>query len=332
MTQRALDLREALVRELQRLYRREAARPWTEYHGLDDAQGRRDDRTGALHDWFAILPDRSVVLVDDAQARVPPDIVALADERPSERTAQATAATWIATEAQLGALRPGAQQPAGIGQRMRVTGSAFRFRGDLAVRTVAFADGTVVEQGFRSTSRGSSAPSSTPTRSCAFVPARRPDRPRTAGRRRRAPAARAHEGRVRPAAPALPEPAAGGARPRPGTRAAGPPARGRAAAVVDAGERDRRDRPAAVVDAGRGRPGDRARAPVRVAGGAAPRRGWPSARRTSSPRVSHELRTPLTSIRMYADLLKEGWVKDGADGAGLLRAHLGGERAARRGW
>jgi len=26
--------------------------------------------------------------------------------------------------------------------------------------------------------------------------------------------------------------------------------------------------------------------------------------------VSHELRTPLTSIRMYADMLKEGWVKD----------------------
>jgi signal transduction histidine kinase len=26
--------------------------------------------------------------------------------------------------------------------------------------------------------------------------------------------------------------------------------------------------------------------------------------------VSHELRTPLTSIRMYADLLKEGWVED----------------------
>jgi signal transduction histidine kinase len=28
--------------------------------------------------------------------------------------------------------------------------------------------------------------------------------------------------------------------------------------------------------------------------------------------VSHELRTPLTSIRMYADMLKEGWVKDEA--------------------
>jgi signal transduction histidine kinase len=28
--------------------------------------------------------------------------------------------------------------------------------------------------------------------------------------------------------------------------------------------------------------------------------------------VSHELRTPLTSIRMYADMLKEGWVKDDA--------------------
>ncbi|MGQ0612148.1 MAG: sensor histidine kinase [Planctomycetaceae bacterium] len=26
--------------------------------------------------------------------------------------------------------------------------------------------------------------------------------------------------------------------------------------------------------------------------------------------VSHELRTPITSIRMYADMLKEGWVKD----------------------
>jgi signal transduction histidine kinase len=26
--------------------------------------------------------------------------------------------------------------------------------------------------------------------------------------------------------------------------------------------------------------------------------------------VSHELRTPLTSIRMYADMLKEGWIKD----------------------
>jgi signal transduction histidine kinase len=26
--------------------------------------------------------------------------------------------------------------------------------------------------------------------------------------------------------------------------------------------------------------------------------------------VSHELRTPLTSIRMYADMLKEGWVRD----------------------
>jgi len=28
--------------------------------------------------------------------------------------------------------------------------------------------------------------------------------------------------------------------------------------------------------------------------------------------VSHELRTPLTSIRMYADMLREGWVKDDA--------------------
>ncbi len=46
--------------------------------------------------------------------------------------------------------------------------------------------------------------------------------------------------------------------------------------------------------------------------------------------VSHELRTPLTSIRMYADMLKEGWVKD-ADNAreyvGLLSAES--ERLAR---
>ena len=26
--------------------------------------------------------------------------------------------------------------------------------------------------------------------------------------------------------------------------------------------------------------------------------------------VSHEMRTPLTSIRMYAEMLNEGWVKD----------------------
>ncbi|MHC4957617.1 MAG: sensor histidine kinase [Planctomycetota bacterium] len=46
--------------------------------------------------------------------------------------------------------------------------------------------------------------------------------------------------------------------------------------------------------------------------------------------VSHELRTPLTSIRMYADMLKEGWVKDG-DAAreyfGLIAAES--ERLAR---
>ena len=46
--------------------------------------------------------------------------------------------------------------------------------------------------------------------------------------------------------------------------------------------------------------------------------------------VSHELRTPLTSIRMYADLLKEGWVKDddtAQDYFGLISAES--ERLAR---
>ena len=55
---------------------------------------------------------------------------------------------------------------------------------------------------------------------------------------------------------------------------------------------------------------------LRVAGAAAPRRVL--AARKIGVRLggqSHELRTPLTSIRMYADMLKEGWVKDGDDGA-----------------
>ncbi len=46
--------------------------------------------------------------------------------------------------------------------------------------------------------------------------------------------------------------------------------------------------------------------------------------------VSHELRTPLTSIRMYADMLKEGWVKDdetARDYFGLIAAES--ERLAR---
>jgi len=46
--------------------------------------------------------------------------------------------------------------------------------------------------------------------------------------------------------------------------------------------------------------------------------------------VSHELRTPLTSIRMYADMLKEGWVDDVATAkeyVGLISAES--ERLAR---
>jgi signal transduction histidine kinase len=46
--------------------------------------------------------------------------------------------------------------------------------------------------------------------------------------------------------------------------------------------------------------------------------------------VSHELRTPLTSIRMYADMLKEGWVKDpdtAQEYVGLMSAES--ERLAR---
>ncbi len=46
--------------------------------------------------------------------------------------------------------------------------------------------------------------------------------------------------------------------------------------------------------------------------------------------VSHELRTPLTSIRMYADMLKEGWVEDeqtARDYFGLISAES--ERLAR---
>jgi len=335
MTQRALDLRDGLVRELQRLYRREVARPWTAYLPEDGAQSRNDDRTGALRDRFVILPDRSVVLSDDSREAVPPDIVALADESPADRPAQTVAASWIATEAQVESLQGARPQQQArtrpdAAQRVRASGTGFRFVGDLAVRVVAFPDGTALEEGFRVDVARLERVFLDPDSELRVPSPRdgRVDRARIVGDDARLQPTPSRDAWDLPRLlylSLLPE----GRDPDPALVPPGHllavelrPSPSLADALDETTQRLWWTLGAVglVTVLGLLFAWQAVRAETRLA----------ERKAEFVSAVSHELRTPLTSIRMYADLLKEGWVKDGAtaqDYFGLISAES--ERLAR---
>ena len=312
MDRRADDVREALVRKLQQLYREEANRPYTAYLGPLDGDSRQP-----VNSHFQVLPDRQIEVAGKVQAQAPAEVDHFA--RSDTATAMLEAGASLEREQEW-------KEP---GDTTRVYGTNFVYFNDIAARGVVVNNRVSVLQGFRidpeQINRRYLDPASPETVVARFdervervMLVRDDDRLRVRGAlpfglpqtiyRSPAPKRRSDDPVLLPPGYTLAfsvHPAASLAGDLDG-------AEERLAwtlAVV-----------ALVVGLGALFLWRAVRAESRLA----------SRKAEFVNAVSHELRTPLTSIRMYADMLKEGWVEDEATAKeyfGLISAES--ERLAR---
>lgn len=344
MEQRADEITDGLVRQLQQLHREEVARPFYAYgplrgggQALAFPEMARNDRRRALHDWFEVLPGGRLRVPWDGD--VPGDLAAFAGGRRA-RTLLRQPANWNLAQKwtvpapvvarHLGtAVRPRAAGDGGGSGTVEVWGSTFLIEGHFAVRVVIFPGRDRLLQGFRLDVDRLGRRYLDPLRPERVVP-RFDERVERAAlipddARRRLDARSAH---------GLPAALYRSVVP-PGRNAEPvllPPDYQLEVALHPAASLRRR------LDEARGRLGwiigvvllvvalgtlflwRALRAEVKLA----------ERKAEFVNAVSHELRTPLTSIRMYADMLKEGWVRDedtAQDYFGLMSAES--ERLAR---
>ena len=288
MVLRADEMRDRLVDTLQRLYRRESARPFDDYFAIETSPLRRNDTRAPLHDYFQISPVGAPVIPWGTPAEVPGDIRELARMRQAAQQADV---------------------PVGDNDRRERLHFATR---DLVVREVRMADRQTWIQGFRVDAGRIEQRYLDPDSPQTILPPRErrprlqrlrlvPENKRTLDQPGNGPFGLPlliHRYVVPPESsrePALVPPGyllSVALRPAPELAAALEEAEERLLWILGA--------VGVVVLLGMLFAWRAVREESRLA---ARKSEFVSA-------VSHELRTPLTSIRMYADMLKEGWVKD----------------------
>jgi signal transduction histidine kinase len=284
MEQRANEIRDAFARELASILETESARPAQQYAGGGPLAVNRE--RDPLHDWFQVGGDGRIHLPWGGESDVPADLRELASSKAVRRLLDPAAP-----------VEPLAQ------------GSSFFFFGDLAVRQVTDASGGRLLQGFRIDLERLEQRYLEPVSPHSVVPrfderieqvrlVRDDARLRTQARDAFGLPQYTYRHVVAPA--------------RPGASVLLPPglvlslemhpaaSLGRQLAAAEERLWWTLAAVAAVVVLGLLFAWRAVRAESRLA----------TRKSEFISAVSHELRTPLTSIRMYADLLKEGWVED----------------------